>query len=305
MKLRLVTTALLLLILGNIYCFSQDQLNAKLPKNLREKYFDTIRPLSSDMVRIVFHREGNITGAASPIYLFDRGNNNRGNAFIKQKEYTPNPAGNYSECGNIQSLHLLLDGKLSVLMQGTPATADSFAVVYLSKDSLTLFKKINDNQYVTTNINVQSDFLLTSSDSIPKGNMSNILSRTKVELDTYYYTESNGRSTKIKLTNPHIFVNIYDLVYAQNQTKLNSNYILYSVYKFGNQPYKSNAQFLRFIKSNETIIWDRIPGIMKLECIDGYNCQAFCPQVELQRGHTYYVEFKYGFKPSFKVTDLN
>ncbi len=303
MKYILFSSFILLSTIGNINCFSQDKLNAKLPKSLQKIEYDSLRPLSSELARIIFHRKSNIVGAAGGCYLFDSGNNIGKNVFIRQIESTTsrrNPDGKI-----IQSIYLLLDDKWSVLMQGTIAYEDIYAMEYFSEDSLAVYKETGD-KFVRTNINVHSDFQLLSENSGFAGGVNNIISETKVEVNPFHFAESDGNKTRIGLNSPSIYINNPYMVYNKDPIRLNSGYAyINDVYRFNIQSYEANSQFLDMIKNNETIIWDRPSGIMKLEYIDAFENSAISPEIEVKQGHTYLIEFTYGFKPTYEITELN
>ena len=304
----LIFSCLFLVVFGNFNGFSQVGLNAKLPKNLQEKAFDTLRALPSGMARIIFHRQTNIVGAAAQHYLFDRGDNIRGNAFIEQREFESDPKGNYYNCKNIVRMYLKLDKRWSALILGYPAKADSFNCFYHSQDTLQFLhfwesSKSNKSNFALYDKTPTVFYLLSNDLIYPNTFANNIISKTRIELSPFHLTESNGLKTKVSIDDPTLYFDNYDIVFKEKQIKFRPNIIL-KLYQFNNQPQPANSEFLGFIKSNETIIWDRMPGKMKLEYIDGLFCQTFGPHVNVLSGHTYLVEFNYG-KASYKITDLN
>jgi hypothetical protein len=66
---------------------------------------------------------------------------------------------------------------------------------------------------------------------------------------------------------------------------------------------KAKCHIEGFVKSGQSLAWDRAPGKVKIEVVVPNGDQGFCPSFKAEAGHTYFIDYYY-MKAKFVIADL-
>jgi hypothetical protein len=74
-------------------------------------------------------------------------------------------------------------------------------------------------------------------------------------------------------------------------------------YWISSEHLKTNGRIEGFVKSGQTIGWDRAPGKVRIVVIVPNGDQGFCPAFKAEPGHVYFIDYYY-MKAKFVISDL-
>ena len=260
--------------------FAQNDINNKLPKKIQQIELDSLQPVEPGSVRIIFYREPGIVGGAVQHYLFDKGYGIKPNAVIFQKDTLAYTKGKTSKSGNVVRIYLKINDLKSQLVFGSALNTDSVFYQWPNVNHLIPGDAVDNytGRFLLADTIHTSETINTVLTVIPKENLNLIIGRDfKATLFKKSLTFSEGNN-KISWASDIFNINYQSLV--------------------------PNAQLLGFVKSGETLVWDRDPGTIQFEYIDGFGYQTFCPAYKVEAGNVYLVEFNYG-KASYTITKVN